>query len=154
MNSSGAPAPTAGQPETPPIDQCRTKSPILVANMDARPATGLTERLGLSRAAHERYRITSGTPAHALTSRFACRSCGSEALALLIAGTGPDSGPVLDLAADAADPSDGALDETAISALDASILAAHLDAWQGDLVGWLDAIDPASGSSRRPGAEG
>jgi hypothetical protein len=46
MNSSGAPAPTAGQPETPPIDQCRTKSPILVANMDAQPATGPTERLG------------------------------------------------------------------------------------------------------------
>jgi len=85
---------------------------------------------------------------------LACRSCGSEALALLIAGTDPDAGPVLDLAADAADPGDGELDGTSISALDASILAAHLDAWQGDLVGWLDAIDPGSGQSRGPGADG
>jgi hypothetical protein len=82
---------------------------------------------------------------------LACRSCGSEALALLIAGTGPDAPPVLDLAADAGDPSDGEPDRTGISALDASILAAHLDAWQGDLVGWLDAIDPESRSSRGSG---
>ena len=41
--------------------------------------------------------------------------------------------------------------ERSISALDASILAAHLDAWQGDLVGWLDAIDPGSAASRRTG---
>jgi hypothetical protein len=85
---------------------------------------------------------------------LACRSCGSEALALLIAGTDPDAGPVLDLAADAGDPSEGELDGTSISALDASILGAHLDAWQGDLVGWLDAVDPRSGQSRGPGADG
>jgi len=85
---------------------------------------------------------------------LACRSCGSEALALLIAGTDPYAGPVLDLAADGADPAGGELDGTSISALDASILAAHLDAWQGDLVGWLDAIHPGSGQSRGPGADG
>ena len=74
---------------------------------------------------------------------LACRSCGSEALALLIAGTGPDAGPVLDLAADAARSRRTARSmERRSRPLDASSpRRAHLDAWQGDLVGWLDAVE-------------
>ena len=82
--------------------------------------------------------------------------CGSAALALLIAGTDPDAGPVLDVAADGRRSrgrrrSIGTSDRL-LWTLDA--LRPDLAAWQGDLVGWLDAIDPGPGQSRGPGADG
>ena len=86
---------------------------------------------------------------------LACRSCGSEALALLIAGTGPDAAPILDLDADAGvdlDADVGANADLAtvdpISADESRGLTAHLRAWQGDLVGWLDAVERGEPASR------
>jgi hypothetical protein len=81
---------------------------------------------------------------------LACRTCGSEALALLIAGMGPDATPVFDLAGDGSDASARGAAHNRISADEAGALTSHLHAWDGDLVGWLDAIGragpPSSGS--------
>ena len=71
---------------------------------------------------------------------LACGACGSEALALLIAGIGPDAEPVLDVA-DRSDTYEGRrIPLEPISAAEARAVVAHLEAWRGDLVGWLDAV--------------
>ena len=73
---------------------------------------------------------------------LACGSCGSEALALLIAGTGPDAEPVLDVADRSESYEASRIPVESIRAAEARAVAAHLEAWQGDLVGWLDAVAP------------
>jgi hypothetical protein len=83
---------------------------------------------------------------------LACPRCGSTALGLLMASTTPDGDPVLDVAAET--PSSGAvIDEPQsgravarsgfrpISEADVEALRRDLEAWDGDLVGWLDALD-------------
>jgi len=72
---------------------------------------------------------------------LACPSCGSEALGLLLASS-PDGKPVLDVDADgptAAPTGVGVLHP--ISDADVDAVRSHLAAWDGDLVGWLDALD-------------
>ena len=78
---------------------------------------------------------------------LACGSCGSEALALLIAGPGPDADPVLDLADRSQTSDERPIPAEPVSIADARALTAHLEAWQGDLVGWLDAMENRGGQS-------
>jgi hypothetical protein len=71
-----------------------------------------------------------------------CRTCGSESLGLLIAGEDPEGAPVIDVVADGPRQGDAGsrITDDPISAAHAAALADHLRAWDGDLVGWLDAI--------------
>jgi hypothetical protein len=73
---------------------------------------------------------------------LACPTCGSDALGLLIAGADTGGEPVLDVTADGAGAGHMAGSPMArpISALEAVRLTDHLAAWDGDLVGWLEAI--------------
>jgi len=72
-----------------------------------------------------------------------CDDCGSAALGMLLATTGHDDGQVLDVANDGplapARSSSGGRSRP-IDAADVEALRQDLAAWQGDLVGWLDAI--------------
>jgi hypothetical protein len=83
---------------------------------------------------------------------LACRTCGSESLGLLIAGEDPDAAPVFDVTADGPGEGDAAARSAAgpISTAEAAALTDHLRAWDGDLVGWLDAI----GRGRPDGPDG
>jgi hypothetical protein len=80
-----------------------------------------------------------------------CDGCGSAALGLLLEADGPGGGPVLDVAADG--PVMTARNRSVgrarpIDAADVEALRLDLAAWQGDLVGWLDAIErPGRGSA-------
>jgi len=73
---------------------------------------------------------------------LACPACGSAALGLLLET--PAGGPsVLDVDADGppADRRSGTGGRRPISDGDVAMLREHLAAWDGDLVGWLDALD-------------
>jgi hypothetical protein len=72
-----------------------------------------------------------------------CDDCGSAALGMLLATAGHDAGHVLDVATDGpatASESSFAGRGRPIDAADVEALRLDLAAWQGDLVGWLDAI--------------
>jgi hypothetical protein len=72
-----------------------------------------------------------------------CAACGSTALGLLIEAATPDGAPVLDVAGDATTPTEAAPTAKVrpISAADVEAIRADLAAWDGDLVGWLDALE-------------
>lgn len=82
---------------------------------------------------------------------LACPACGSAALGLLVPSTAPDGEPTLDVAADgstdhpaiqpASHPATGRGAFRPISATDVEAVRSDLAAWDGDLVGWLDALD-------------
>jgi hypothetical protein len=78
-----------------------------------------------------------------------CQACGSTALGLLIASDAAGGPPMLDLAGDATTASHGvARTVRPISAADVEAIRADLAAWDGDLVGWLDALEDRG----RPGS--
>ena len=81
---------------------------------------------------------------------LACPDCGSATLALLMPPSTPDGEPILDVAADAstshgASHGDSEASRRAtirpISEADVEAVRRDLAAWDGDLVGWLDAFD-------------
>ena len=82
---------------------------------------------------------------------LACPRCGSEALGLIVPSTAPDGEPTLDVAADgsATDHASGGASHPAIgrsafrpiSEADVEAVRSDLAAWDGDLVGWLEALD-------------
>jgi hypothetical protein len=80
-----------------------------------------------------------------------CDGCGSAAVALLLDADGPEGNPILDVASDS--PAPGGPTRSAgrgrpIDATDVEALRRDLAAWQGDLVGWLEAIArPPRGSA-------
>ncbi len=77
-----------------------------------------------------------------------CVACGSTALGMLLSST-PGDPPILDVANE---PIDRASDEARllrpISDADVDAIRRDLAAWDGDLVGWLDAIERGA----RPGS--
>jgi len=81
---------------------------------------------------------------------LACTDCGSATLALLMPPSTPDGDPVLDVAADVStsdltSPAGIARGHQAafrpITQADVEAVRRDLAAWDGDLVGWLDAFD-------------
>ena len=72
-----------------------------------------------------------------------CVACGSAALGLLIESTAPGGEPILDVAGDPAAPVGATRGGTvrAISAADVEAIRDDLAAWDGDLIGWLDALE-------------
>jgi hypothetical protein len=74
---------------------------------------------------------------------LACPACGSSSIGLLIPADSPDDAPVLDIAADASAFGRATRRETTrpISEADVETIRADLAAWEGDLVGWLEALD-------------
>ena len=69
---------------------------------------------------------------------LACAECGSAALGLLLSSPA-DGAPVLDVDADG--PSTARFAVHPISDADVNAVRDHLATWDGDLVGWLDALD-------------
>jgi hypothetical protein len=80
-----------------------------------------------------------------------CDGCGSAAVALLLDADGRAGIPILDVATDGPAPggrSGSAWRGRPIDASDVEALRLDLAAWQGDLVGWLEAIEgPPRGSA-------
>jgi hypothetical protein len=80
-----------------------------------------------------------------------CDGCGSAALGMLLDADGPAGGPVLDVANDGPAPAVQTRSVhrgRPIDAAEVEALRLDLAAWQGDLVGWLEAIDrPRRGSA-------
>jgi hypothetical protein len=76
---------------------------------------------------------------------LACSGCGSAAVGLLIPEPGPGGESFLDVAADT--PSSLRASDRAtvrrITTADVAAIRDDLAAWQGDLVGWLEALDEA-----------
>ena len=77
-----------------------------------------------------------------------CVACGSAALAMLIDAAAPDGEPILDVAGDPE-----ALGRTVrggtirpITTADVEAIRDDLAAWDGDLVGWLDALEDSGRS--------
>jgi len=79
-----------------------------------------------------------------------CIACGSAALGLLIESEAPGGEPILDVAGDPVTAAGATRGGTvrAISAADVEAIRDDLAAWDGDLVGWLDALE----DSGRPGS--
>jgi hypothetical protein len=74
---------------------------------------------------------------------LACPDCGSAAIGLLVPAASPDGVPVLDVAADRppVDSTAGHAPARPISEADVAAVHADLAAWDGDLIGWLDALE-------------
>ncbi|HEV8403923.1 MAG TPA: hypothetical protein VGQ31_12915 [Candidatus Limnocylindrales bacterium] len=74
---------------------------------------------------------------------LACPDCGSAAIGLLVPAASGAGSAVLDVAADApaAGPAPGRAPARSITEADVAAVRADLAAWDGDLVGWLDAIE-------------
>ena len=72
-----------------------------------------------------------------------CPGCDSTTLGLLIGAVDAGGESILDLAADRAADDDAPRRFATRPITDADVEAIHRDlaAWQGDLVGWLDALD-------------
>ncbi len=85
---------------------------------------------------------------------LACDGCGSAALGLLVPAGSPDHPLVLDVAGDQRGDARGAAATTIrpISEADVASVRADLAAWDGDLVGWLDALE--RNDHRRPVVDG
>ena len=87
---------------------------------------------------------------------LACADCGSAALGLLVPASSAEEGPILDVAADPpayrpAVPFVGMSRRGSlrpISDADVAAVRADLAAWNGDLVGWLDALERDEGRDR------
>jgi hypothetical protein len=79
-----------------------------------------------------------------------CSACQSATLGLLIESAAPGGEPILDVADDPAMAARSVKGGTvrAISAADVEAIRDDLAAWDGDLVGWLDALE----DSGRPGS--
>jgi hypothetical protein len=77
-----------------------------------------------------------------------CVACGSAALGLLIESAAPGGEPILDVAGDpaAAVGATGGATVRAISTADVEAIRDDLAAWDGDLVGWLDALEDSGRS--------
>jgi hypothetical protein len=73
---------------------------------------------------------------------LACPACASTSLGILLSSTTVDGTPVLDVATDGI-PSPGIRPARLrpITDTDVEAIRHDLAAWDGDLVGWLDAID-------------
>jgi hypothetical protein len=73
---------------------------------------------------------------------LACPACGSATLGLLVPPNVPDGEAILDVAGDAPAGANAAGNGTfrPISEADVAVIREDLDAWQGDLVGWLDSL--------------
>ena len=69
-----------------------------------------------------------------------CHDCGSTALGLLLPSP-PDGTPILDVEADGPPTVARAQHVAAISEADVAAIRDDLASWDGDLVGWLDALD-------------
>ncbi len=74
---------------------------------------------------------------------LACQGCGSAALGLLVPAGSPGDAPVLDVAGDGPGVVRSAAVATIrpISEADVASVRADLAAWDGDLIGWLDALE-------------
>jgi hypothetical protein len=75
---------------------------------------------------------------------LACPECGSAAIGLLVPAASAGDGPVLDVASDASTaggPAPRNATVRPITEADVAAVRADLDAWDGDLVGWLDALE-------------
>ena len=72
-----------------------------------------------------------------------CVACGSAALAMLIDDGAPGGDPILDVAADpeAVGRTGRGATVRAITTSDVEAIRDDLAAWDGDLVGWLDALE-------------
>jgi hypothetical protein len=70
-----------------------------------------------------------------------CPRCGSTALAMLLAAATAGGPPTLDVAADGPTSTDTHRAPRAIGTADVEAVRRDLAAWDGDLVGWLQAID-------------
>jgi hypothetical protein len=68
-----------------------------------------------------------------------CPGCRSIALGLLLNASQPDAPAILDVATDGLVGSRATFQP--ISAADVSAIRSDLAAWDGDLVGWLDALE-------------
>jgi hypothetical protein len=77
-----------------------------------------------------------------------CLACGSTALGLLIDSTAPDGEPILDVAGDPATVGGAARGGIVrpITTADVEAIRDDLAAWDGDLVGWLDALEDSGRS--------
>ena len=73
---------------------------------------------------------------------LACPACASTSLGILLSPTTVDGPPVLDVATDGT-PAPGSRPARLRPITDADVEAIRHDlaAWDGDLVGWLDAMD-------------
>ena len=72
-----------------------------------------------------------------------CSACGSAALGLLMGGADPDGRSILDVDADTSSTGHPGRPASLrpISQSDVDTVRSDLAAWEGDLVGWLDAIE-------------
>ena len=77
-----------------------------------------------------------------------CVACGSAALGLLMYSPAAGGGPILDVAGDpmSAGGSNRGATVRAISQADVDAIRDDLAAWDGDLVGWLDALEDSGRS--------
>jgi hypothetical protein len=71
---------------------------------------------------------------------LACPACGSAALGLLLPSTA-DGTAILDVDADGTPPTALRGHAVAVSHADVAAIRDDLASWNGDLVGWLDALD-------------
>jgi hypothetical protein len=71
---------------------------------------------------------------------LACPACGSAALGLLLPPTA-DGTAILDVDADGTPPTALRGHAVAVSHADVAAIRDDLASWNGDLVGWLDALD-------------
>jgi hypothetical protein len=73
---------------------------------------------------------------------LACPACGTTTLGLLVPPNVPDGEAILDVAGDgpATAHAVGNARFRPISEADVAAIRDDLDAWQGDLVGWLDSL--------------
>jgi hypothetical protein len=70
-----------------------------------------------------------------------CRACDSTTLALLVESTAADGASTLDVAEDGAGLPAARVVARPISVDDVEAIRRDLAAWDGDLVGWLEALD-------------
>jgi hypothetical protein len=73
---------------------------------------------------------------------LACRACASTSLGILLSPTTGDGPPILDVTTDGTAAAGArAANRPPITDADVEAMRRDLAAWDGDLVGWLDAID-------------
>jgi len=79
-----------------------------------------------------------------------CVACGSAALGLLMDPVAPGGEPILDVAGDPGTAGSIAPGATvrAVSQADVDAIRDDLAAWDGDLVGWLQALEDLEDSGR------
>ena len=70
-----------------------------------------------------------------------CDGCGSDSLGLLLTPTSPDGEPHLDVGDDTPAGADGRPTVRPVTDADVEAIRRDLASWDGDLVGWLEALD-------------